>query len=271
MNPDDPMIRGNETAPRPDAAADGSGEDDIQPSSTPVANAGRVGTVLYEPEATFESVRQKPDWLIPLLLLLGIALAFNVLVQPKIDMGPYFEDMTDRMADRMGMSEEQRQAQLDQMLDSASGGQSILIVLISVPAVLAIVSLILWGSMRAAGGSSSFMQTFSVTLYSWMPQLIKSLVLMALMIPRTSVDMRFMGTILKSHPGAFVDPITSPVLSSALSWLEIFNIWTIVLLVIGLSVINRFSKAKVGVFVVLLYLIAAAIGVGLVILQQKFM
>lgn len=269
MHPDDPMIRGNETVPRPDAAA--PVDDDIQPSSTPVASSGRVATVLYEPEATFESVRQKPDWLIPLLLLIGIALLFNFLVQPKIDMGPYFEDMTDRMADRMGMTEEQRQAQLDQMLESASGGQNILIVLLAVPAVLTIVSLVLWGSMRAAGGNSSFMQTFSVTLYSWMPQLIKSLVLMALMIPRTSVDMRFMGTILKSHPGAFVDPITSPVLSSALSWLEIFNIWTIVLLVIGLSVINRFSKAKVGVFVVLLYLIAAAIGVGLVILQQKFM
>lgn len=266
MNPEDPIIRRD---PSVSNLIEPDGEP--EPRSTPVAEPGRVATVLYEPEATFEAVRSRPDWLIPLLLLIAMSVGFRYLVQPRIDMGPYFQNLSERIADRSGMTEQQRKAQFDQMMDRAAGGQNIFVVLLSVPAVLLIVTLLMWGAMRMSGGPSTFMQTFSVTLYSWMPQLIKSLVLMALMIPRSSVDMRFLGTILKSHPGAFVDPIESPVLSAALSWIEIFNIWSIILFVIGLAVINRFSKAKVGIFVVVLYLVAAAIGIGFVALQSKFM
>lgn len=255
MNPDDPMIRGNETAPRPDAAADGSGEDDILPRSTPVANAGRVGTVLYEPEATFESVRQKPDWLIPLLLLVGLSLLYAFLVGPKIDLRPAYVEAIDRQAESQGWDAQEREERVDAAMAITESLKKPVLTLVTAPFGLVFFTLVLWGSMRAAGGDSTFMQSFSVILYSWMPQALKSIVVMGLMIPRDSIDARYLPSLLKSNPGAFLNPVESPILAAALSSLDLFKIWTVILLVIGLAVINRFSKTKVAIFLVIVYVL----------------
>ena len=48
---------------------------------------GRVVSVLVSPTKTFESIRQRPTWLVALVVLIGISIVAGAMVSAKIDCG----------------------------------------------------------------------------------------------------------------------------------------------------------------------------------------
>ena len=56
-----------------------------------------------------------------------------------------------------------------------------------------------------------------------------------------------MATMIKTNPGFLVDMKTHPMLFALLSSLDVFTIWTVVLLIIGFAALSRASKAKAAV------------------------
>jgi hypothetical protein len=71
-----------------------------------------------------------------------------------------------------------------------------------------------------------------------------------------------MATVLKSNPAFLVDMKEHAVLFSLLSSLDIFTIWTIVLLIIGFAALTRSSKAKSAAIVIPLWAVVILIKVG---------
>ena len=59
-----------------------------------------------------------------------------------------------------------------------------------------------------------------------------------------------MATMVKTNPGFLADMKTQPMLFALLSSLDIFTIWTIVLLIIGFAALARVSKAKAAAIVI---------------------
>jgi hypothetical protein len=127
---------------------------------------------------------------------------------------------------------------------------------------LVILAAIFLLAFRLMGGEGTFKQAFSVTLYSWVPLLLNSIVMTIVAFSRDSLDPQLMPTLVKSNPAFLVDLKTHPVLFSALSSLDIFTIWTLILMIIGFAAMSRFSKVKSAVIVISLWLITLIVKLG---------
>jgi hypothetical protein len=73
-------------------------------------------------------------------------------------------------------------------------------------------------------------------------------VLTAVLIQRVGmIPQQEFTNIVKSHPGAFLSPDAPAWLSAAASTLSVFNIWIVVLLIIGFKVVGKLSTARATV------------------------
>ncbi|HEX7707197.1 MAG TPA: hypothetical protein VF701_12130, partial [Thermoanaerobaculia bacterium] len=69
-------------------------------------------------------------------------------------------------------------------------------------------------------------------------------------------------TMVKSNPGFLVDASDRPVLYSLLTSIDLFTIWTIVLLVFGFSALSKLSRGKTAAIIVTLWFVMLAIKLG---------
>lgn len=229
----------------------------------------RLFGVLVSPGETFEGIARKPDWLIPLLVWIAISVAATIVLTPRLDYEPMFRSMMERNSQ---LSEQQREQQLDTMLETSEKRKlwGKLAPVATVPIMMLIVGVLFWGALRAFGADNSFRQSFSVTLYAFAPQFIKSIITTAIAAARTSIDARSVNALLKSNLGAFTSPIESPVAFAILGSIDLFTIWTIVLLSIGLSAISGFPKGKLAMLVISFYLVVVLFKIGFAFLMGGF-
>src|SRR5947209_19391488 len=58
------------------------------PGAEPKSNPFQpIFGVLFSTDATFRSIAQEPDWLVPLVLLLLVALCAGIIMAPQMDFG----------------------------------------------------------------------------------------------------------------------------------------------------------------------------------------
>lgn len=221
----------------------------------------RLAGVLFSPVETFRQIARRPDWIVPLALLVIVAIGSSVLVAPHIDLEPQLREQYEKQ----GMSEEQ----VDKALEIVGRIQKFqaVITAIFVPILILVIAGVFLLLLKLFGAETTFRQTFSVTLYAWVPQILKSIISSALIIPRGLVDVRELPSLLKSNLGFLADPIDAPVVFSLLSSLDVFTFWTIALLTIGLSEASKFSRGKTAGFVIGAWIVVVVVKLGFAVLQ----
>jgi hypothetical protein len=88
-----------------------------EPASKPNSLARMFG-VFFNPVPTMKSVAERPDWVVPLLIILVLTFATNFIAGPRLDM---VTDMREQMAEN-GASEEQ----IDNMAENMGKMQKIM-------------------------------------------------------------------------------------------------------------------------------------------------
>jgi len=221
------------------------------PGAEPKPNSfQRIIGVLFSPDATFASIARRPDWVVPLALIVILSLANGILISSRIDFGA---PAREAMAQNKNMTQEQ----MDRA-EKMSVGMGKVAKFIG-PVIAIIVLLIVAGALlltvRLMGGEGDFKQAFSVTCYAWIPNIIQAIVLTIIVLAKgsTAINPQTIPTIVRSNPAFLVDMKTQPMAFALLSSLDLFTIWVIVLLVIGFSYVGRISKAKAAVAVVSLW------------------
>jgi hypothetical protein len=109
-----------------------------------------------------------------------------------------------------------------------------------------------------------FKTSLAIVSYAWVPWLIHgilSILILFLKDPST-VDLQ---NIVASNPGALLSDDTAKWLTALLGSIDIFAIWTLILLAIGYSATNpkKLSIGKAFVLVVIPWLFFIAIKVGI--------
>jgi hypothetical protein len=223
------------------------------PGAEPKPNSfQRIIGVLFSPDATFASIARRPDWVVPLVLIVVLALANGILLSSRIDFGA---PAREAMAQNKNMTQEQ----MDRT-ERMSVGMGKVAKFIA-PVVTIILLLIVAGAIlltiRLMGGEGDFKQAFSVTCYAWFPNVIQSIILTIIILAKgtTGLNPQAFPTMIRSNPAFLVDMKTQPMAFALLSSLDLFTIWVIVLLVIGFAYVGRISKAKAAVAVVSLWAI----------------
>jgi hypothetical protein len=210
----------------------------------------RIIGVLFSPDVTFASIARRPDWVVPLLLIVVLALANGILISSRIDFGA---PAREAMAQNKNLTQEQMD-RAEKMSVTMGKVAKFIGPVISIIVLLIVAGVLLLG-VRVMGGEGDFKQAFSVTCYAWIPNVIQAVVLTIVVLAKgsTAINPTLLPTLVRSNPAFLVDVKTQPMAFALLSSLDIFTIWVVVLLIIGFAYIGRISKAKSAAVVISLW------------------
>ena len=210
-----------------------------------VSAPARVVGTFFSPVSTFESIAARPGFILPILLWTAASLLVTAFLLPKID----FDRMIRSSIEKRGqpVPEERiqsivaRQKRMAPVLYNVIG-------VVSPALICLLVTLIYWASFKAFGWDFTFKQGFGATAHAFLPGVLGAFVLLLVLTRQESVDPTAMGDLLRSNLGFLVDKKSSPALHSLLESLDLFSLWSLVLLSIGYAAAARVSrKSSAGV------------------------
>jgi hypothetical protein len=232
------------------------GQDDARipppPAAEPEPNAlQRVIGVLFSPDATLASIARRPDWVLPLVILLIMSLAAGVVIAQHVDFGAAAREAIEQ-------NKNATPEQVEKGVKIATGVGKVLTYLSPVLSAigLLVIAGVLLLAFRLFGGEGDFKQAFSVTCYSSMPGVIKSVILMIIIVAKGGIiPAPQLATLVRSNLGFLVDLKANPMAFAVLSSIDIFSIWFLALMIIGFAYLARVSRAKSAVVIISLWLV----------------
>jgi hypothetical protein len=112
------------------------------------------------------------------------------------------------------------------------------------PIALLVLGLATWGVGKLFGGTLSYGTGLMIACYAWVPRVIAGILvdIQGLVMDTSKLTSQYQ---LSLSPARFLDPATaSPSLLALLGRLDLFTLWTTVLLAIGLVVAGKVAKEK---------------------------
>jgi len=123
------------------------------------------------------------------------------------------------------------------------------------PAIQAVgLGLALFLAFLLAGTSPGFKSTLAVSAHALLPNAIWKLLLLPALIQKAPVNPTGLVKLLPSSLAAMLPASASPILAAAASSLDLFTLWTVVLLVLGMARAAGSSRTRTAVVVGLLWL-----------------
>lgn len=208
--------------------------------------ASKMMSVFTNPKKAFEAIAEKPDWLAPLLVSVLIGILFTLTVVPSVVMPYQMEKAMDQMRDR-NLSEEQ----MEQAMKFMSGPFSMIVgivgVLLGTPATLLVLSGVFFGLFALLGGKARFLVVFSGVAYAGLVNSLGSIVKGILMYTQRSM---FAGTSLAL---VLSEDMRETFLYRLLMHFDLFVLWQVAVLIIGLGVIYKWKASKSASLVLALW------------------
>jgi hypothetical protein len=203
--------------------------------------AKRMWMAFTSPGQVFTDISIRPTWVLCLIamVLLGLMVQFAVL--PHVDAEA---TLRARLGDRAdGVSDEQIEKMVTQSEKFTRFAP--VIALVVSPIVWAIMAAVFFVLLKIVGSDVDYQRAFSTALHAYWPPALVVSILTAVLVQRVGkIPQEELANLVKSHPGAFLSPDAPTWLSAAAGTLSVFNIWTVVLLVIGFRIVGRISTGK---------------------------
>jgi hypothetical protein len=217
----------------------------------PLSQVERVVDAFVAPSKTFSDILRSTSWWLPFVIMVVVMTAATFAIDQKVGFEAVAQQQmtkTESSAERMqAMPADQREHAIKTtaMVTRYSTYGAFVIVLIFV----SLEALILWGSFNfGLGAKTSFGQVFAVIMYAGMPRLFVSLLTVILLYAGVGVDSFDIQNPVGTNIGYFIQD--HPALRAAGSFFDVFGLWSLALLVIGMAIISRKSIGQAATVVV---------------------
>jgi len=222
------------------------------PPQEPKPNSfSRIAGVFFAPGETFASIVRRPDFVVPLVILLVVSLLTGVIIAQKVDFKEIAREAVEASPRASRMPADALEKQVNMMggfMKVAAYGSPVFSVL-----MLVILAAILFAAFKIFGGEGEFLQALSITIYAWYPNLIRAIVSVAALLSKKSLTMYTMQNPVASNIGYFINPKLHPIAAAFWGSIDLFTIWTLILLIIGFAAMSRFSRMKSAVIILSLW------------------
>ena len=231
-NTDRPSYEPDPTQPPPD-----------QPQAK-LSSMQRLWMIYTSPGAVFSDIGIKPTWVVCLVLMIVLGVAAQMVIMPHVDTEA---SLRARLGDRAAeMSDEQ----IERIVESSEKFAKFapLIGIVAGPIFWAILAAIFFVLLKIVGSDVDFVKSLSTALHAYWPASVVQLVLTSVLIQRMGkMPQEDLANVVKSHLGAFLSPDAPAWLTAAASTINIFNVWTVVLLIIGFATVGKISRGRAAV------------------------
>ncbi|MFL6231792.1 MAG: YIP1 family protein [Thermoanaerobaculia bacterium] len=233
------------------------------------SSAGRLIGVLVSPARTFQSIAARPTWGVALVVLALLGVGLGQLINARTDQRQMMEKQLAKFGQHLSPEE------LDKAVARAKNPSPVLRALSLVTGLLfqsliyLVPAALFFIFFKLAGSELTFKSSFSTYLYSTVPIAIGLLLTLPVILSRRTVQPvdAMTGRLLASSPSFFLPEGSSAALRGALSSFDVFNLWSVVLAVVGYRIVARVSTTAAVAAAIVLFLI----GMGLRVLAASFM
>lgn len=215
----------------------------------------RLSNLFFSPTSTFKAIQTKPDWIVPALIFAVIMALFGYIQVTNPGLIKAQREMVEQMMEKMNVPPEQvaQQMEAGQARSrittplGAFAGPVIMLIFIG-SAIWLFVSNVIFGAKARYG------QMLGVTSYTALITALGTLVKLPIMTAKGDLMVHF--SIATFLPASMSKTFVYTFLMFAT---DIFNIWTIAVLAIGVAVVSNLKTSKVWPVVVLINLVYYAI------------
>lgn len=219
------------------------------PTSGPVQ---RVINTFVAPSKAFESVRQLSDWWIPFLIAAAVGVLYGFVLLHHVGLATLVDGVirdSPKLTDQIASATPAVANKIRAQIGSPYKGYylfpigTILFGLISAGALLA-------ASNFGAGGNATYKQMVGVWFYGTLPLTVFALLVIAAIYGGVTGDSFNVKNPIGTNVGFYLEGFDLPrVLMPLLSAIDLFAIWTAVLLTIGVSTVSGIKRGAAAVVV----------------------
>lgn len=188
-------------------------------------------TVLVDPTGVFDRLARHPAWAAALGLQVMLAVCMSSIVLQKMDMTTVILEQI------RSHGQEPSDEQLARAVTFYERILPVIILapLVTVPAVSLAVALVFWLLFQPAAGNFSYRSSFAVAVHSLMPWSVAALLTVPLALARDTIsaESAINGELLIANLGFIAGPDGHPLLGTILGSLDLFAVWTLLLLILG--------------------------------------
>ncbi len=206
----------------------------------------RLWMMFTSPGQVFEDIGVKPSWILIMAVLVILGVGTQIVIAPHIDteatLRTQFADRADDFTDE----------QIENMVATNEKFTKFgpIFALVIAPIAWLIMAAIFLVMLKIVGSEIDFKKTLSTVLHGYWPPTAVALILTGILVQRVGkVPQQELGNIVKANIGAFLSPETPAWLTAAASTISIFNIWAVVLLIMGFATVGKLSRGKATVAV----------------------
>ena len=215
-------------------------------AAPPLGEVGRITGVLIDPKKAFADIAARPSWIVPIILSIVFGLAFVYFFSSRVGWDRYFHQLAETSS-RMQQMDAQARDNAIQMQVKMGPMFGYIFGVIGPPLMALIVGGVVLVMCKMGGAALTFKQTFAMSAWASMPRVVAGILSIVVMFIKNPDDFNLQNPLV-FNLGAFMQPPPNSgkfVYSLATS-VDLFTIWSILLLAVGISVAARkvsFSKA----------------------------
>jgi len=230
----------------------------------PPSALASLGGIFFEPVRIFESFRQQPRFLLAASLL-ALALVFSTaLTYQRLGFENIIRAQLERSA--TNITPEQKENIIRMQSTPLMRAIGVISPIVSLTIGFAAGGAIYLLGVLFFGGSVGYRQALSVWIYSAFPPAIltalANILILFLKAPHDMDLARSAGGLVHANPGLFIDGVAHPVLTTAVSTIDLLTIYGLILAIIGLNKVARISPAKASAIAVSIWLIGCFVRIG---------
>jgi len=239
------------------------------PLDAPLTETQRVIDTFVAPTKTFIDLRRKATFWGPLIIMILVGIGYGFSVQQKIGWTQVFENNI-----------RQTPAKAEQ-IDSNPRAESIKAVSAKITAgatygyfgialfFTLIIALLNWATVNFGfGGTAKYSQIYAVSMYASLVMNIKYLLAIIAIFAGLAPDSFLISNPVGTNIGYYLSTDFPLWLRTLCTHIDIFEIWSVVLSVIGVSIVAKVSRGKAAAVVVGWWLIIVLVTVGIAAAQS---
>lgn len=221
-----------------------------EPGQPRLSEGERLIDTFIAPRKTFTDIRVNSSWWVPWLITTILSVAFGAIAAQKIDMVQFTRHQIEQSKFRQQQFEQLPADQQERQLQI--GATFTKVVFYIAPVFSLLFGLIAAAVLMAVfnfgfAAEVTFSQALAIVFYSFLPRSILALLMgISLLVASDPNSIDIAGNPMPTNLGFFMDPQGNKFLYSLISNIDIFALWTVVLMGLGFAVASRNKKLTAG-------------------------
>jgi Yip1 domain len=226
---------------------------------------GRIIGVFFSPKATFEDIVRKPNWLLPMALVLLLSLCGVIALNSHFNWRDYISQQIEKSPRAAQLSADQKERQVEMSARISPAIAYVFGLLLPICGLL-VIALVLMGAFSImAGGGTNFKTALAIVSHAVIPASIVGTILFITVLFLKPVGMFDLENPVATNVAALLPDDASKWLVALGKNIDLLELWKLILLSIGFAAVypKKLKDGKAFSIVLGVFLIYLVLRVGI--------